>query len=56
MRSKHITEKKVRIELNEQEAEWLKSYLQNANCEDEPQEDSDMRKIFFDALSGELCN
>jgi hypothetical protein len=56
MKSKHITEKKVRLELTEQEAEWLKSYLQNSLCDDESQQDSNMRKIFFDALSGDLCN
>ena len=43
------------LELNETEARWLKTLVQNpVGCtyEDEPEEHKEIRKAFWDALDG----
>jgi len=50
MRSaKRVTETII-LELNEQEAQWLRGYMQNSLLADETPEDYEMRGKFFDAV------
>jgi hypothetical protein len=39
--------------LNEEEAQWLRAYMQNPHCplEEESDQDSKMRKKFFEAVT-----
>ncbi len=41
------------LELKKHEADWLRSYLQNSKGDphEESEDDSKMRKLFFEALS-----
>ena len=46
-----ITDKHTFIlEMNKEEAEWLKNLLQNPISEDETPSDGDMRELFFGEL------
>ena len=42
---------RVLLELNQEEAVWLKDCLQNSLYPDEVAEDAEMRKRFFDAIT-----
>lgn len=57
MESKIIKQKAFHLKLNEKEAEWLRGIMQNpmvseinGNINEESEEDSKMRKLFFYAL------
>ncbi len=56
MKSEIIPHLKVKLDLNEKEAIWLKSIMQNAinvkSLEDEDIRDRDMRMRFWNALEG----
>ena len=53
MKIKQLIEPKYVLELTDEERVWLKGYLQNpvVHPSDEPAEDSQMRKMFFNALT-----
>jgi hypothetical protein len=46
----------ITLVLNEREAEWLKGLMQNPiggmDPQDEPEDDREMRRIFWEALGG----
>jgi hypothetical protein len=51
MASVRVTQKKVvALILDEAEAEWLKSIVQNPLCDNESSRDSEMRKEIFNNL------
>lgn len=57
MKTSKIVKVEVILNLNEQEANWLRRYTQNYNgddVEDEPIDDYEMRKMFFNALQNVL--
>lgn len=47
---------KIQLTLTEKEARWLMAYIQNPMCDpqDEPAEDAEMRKQFFNSIKSRL--
>jgi len=58
MKTNIQTELRITLELNTAEAIWLKSLVQNAQCDAESPENAEMRENLFEALPSfpELLN